>query len=240
MRHIVLNDNQTKAYVSDMYHRLVYEVLEEEKLSVFLEYGHVCKMIKDNNNIKRFKFIFDDGEICYTAGVTQKDAENTAKKQRKVICDALNDSDKGLMKIEPLEIPILIGMAETPKIGAEIPIPEISKNGRTEEVTKRFFAENMESMDIRGLEKSSCEKDGFISDAECMKQIDGQLVKKSGKCGNTEISFSVPVLDPVTNLVFVYKFMYCGVLCASSDLVVYELKSNGELEMKYWLGLISS
>lgn len=26
MRHIVLNDNQTKAYVSDMYHRLVYEV----------------------------------------------------------------------------------------------------------------------------------------------------------------------------------------------------------------------
>jgi len=119
-------------------------------------------------------------------------------------------------------------------------IPEISKNGRTEEVTKRFFAENIESMDIRGLEKSSCEKDGFISDAECVKQIDGQLVKKSGKCGNTEISFSVPVLDPATNLVFVYKFKYCGVLCASSDLVVYELKSNGDLEMKYWLGLISS
>ena len=119
-------------------------------------------------------------------------------------------------------------------------IPEISKNGRTEEVTKRFFAENMESMDIQGLEKSSCEKDGFISDAECVKQIDGQLVKKSGKCGNTEISFSAPVLDPVTNLVFVYKFKYCGVLCATWDLVVYELKSNGELEMKYWLGLISS
>ena len=119
-------------------------------------------------------------------------------------------------------------------------IPEISKNGRTEEVTKRFFAENMESMDILGLEKSSCEKDGFISDAECVKQIDGQLVKKSGKCGNTEISFSAPVLDPVTNLVFVYKFKYCGVLCATWDLVVYELKSNGDLEMKYWLGLISS
>ena len=98
--------------------------------------------------------------------------------------------------------------------------------------------ENKEPLIIRGLEKYSCEKDGFTSDAECYRQIDGQVIRTSEECmkpsrERPEITFSTPYLDPATNQVFVYKHWYCGPLCARSSLSVYELKSNGELEYKY-------
>lgn len=98
--------------------------------------------------------------------------------------------------------------------------------------------ENKEPLIIRGLEKYSCEKDGFTSDAECYRQIDGQMIRASKECmkpswERPEITFSTPYLDPATNQVFVYEHWYCGPLCARSSLLVYVLKSDGKLEYKY-------
>ena len=122
-------------------------------------------------------------------------------------------------------------------------IPEIAKKGgRTAEVTARFFRENREPINISETENFSCETDGFTSDAECYKQVEGQYLYKSEECpkpslSQPDITFSKPVLDPETNLVFVYEFWYCGDLCARESLVVYELKSNGKLELKHWFTL---
>ncbi|MBO7127465.1 ankyrin repeat domain-containing protein [bacterium] len=98
--------------------------------------------------------------------------------------------------------------------------------------------ENKEPLIIRGLEKYSCKNDGFTSDAECYRQIDGQMIRISKECmkpswERPEITFSTPYLDPATNQVFVYEHWYCGPLCARSSLLVYELKSDGKLEYKY-------
>lgn len=117
-------------------------------------------------------------------------------------------------------------------------IPEIADKGRGDEVTELFFRENRESVIIKGIENFSCEDDGLTSDAECYKQIDGKLVYKKDQCpepslSQPDITFSRPVLDPATNLVFVYKLWYCGPLCARGSLLVYELKNNGKLEYKY-------
>ena len=105
------------------------------------------------------------------------------------------------------------------------------------DVAKRKRAEE-KSMIIRGLEKFSCKNDGFTSDAECWKQVDGQMIRTREECmepsrERPEITFSTPYLDPSNNLVFVYKHWYCGPLCARTSLLVYELKSNGKLEYKY-------
>ena len=113
-------------------------------------------------------------------------------------------------------------------------VPEIIKNRNAENVAEHFFAENKKSIVIDGLEKYSCEKDGFTSDAECREDISN----KSEKCQkpsleHPKITFSTPYLDPATNLVFVYKHWFCGPLCARSSLLVYELKSDGKLEYKY-------
>ena len=122
-------------------------------------------------------------------------------------------------------------------------IPEIAKRGgRTAEVTEHFFRENRESVIINGIEDLSCEKDGLTSDAECYKQINGKPVYKKEECpepslSQPDITFSKPVFDPETNLVFVYEFWYCGDLCARESLVVYELKSDGKLELKHWFTL---
>ena len=124
-------------------------------------------------------------------------------------------------------------------------IPEIVRNGNAEEVVKGFFTANKEPMIISGLEKYTCAKDGFTSDAGCYEQIDGELVYKEEKCpepsrDRPEDTFSVPFFDPQSNLVFVYNFWYCGFLCARGSLLVYELKSNGGLEYKYGYTLIVS
>ena len=113
-------------------------------------------------------------------------------------------------------------------------VPEIIKNSNAENVAGNFFAENKKSIVIDGLEKYSCEKDGFTSDAECREDISN----KSEKCRkpsleHPEITFSTPYLDPATNLVFVYKHWSCGDLCAKGTLLIYEFKNNGELEYKY-------
>ena len=122
-------------------------------------------------------------------------------------------------------------------------IPEIAKKGgRTAEVTEHFFRENRESVIIKGIENFSCKTDGFTSDAGCWKHVDGQYLYKSEDCpkpslSQPDITFSKPILDPETNLVFVYEFWYCGDLCARESLVVYELKSDGKLELKHWFTL---
>lgn len=117
-------------------------------------------------------------------------------------------------------------------------IPEIAKKGgKTAEVTKHFFGESREPVIIRGIEDFSCEKDGLTSDAGCWKQVDGQYIKSEDcpepSLSQPDITFSKPVLDSETNLVFVYKYWYCGPLCAHESFLVYELKSNGKLEYKY-------
>ena len=120
-------------------------------------------------------------------------------------------------------------------------VPEIIKNSNAENVAEHFFAENKKSIIIDGLEKYSCEKDGFTSDAECQEDI----TNKSEKCRNPslehpKITFSAPYLDPATNLVLVYKHWLCGDLCAKGTLLIYELKNNGELEYKYGYVLFMS
>ncbi|MBQ4439095.1 ankyrin repeat domain-containing protein [bacterium] len=117
-------------------------------------------------------------------------------------------------------------------------VPEVGKNGNIAKTVGNFFSGNKGPMIIQGLEKYSCKKDGFTSDAECYRQIDGQMIRASKECmepswERPEITFSTPYLDPATNQVFVYEHWYCGPLCARSSLLVYELKSNGELEYKY-------
>ena len=120
-------------------------------------------------------------------------------------------------------------------------VPEIIKNRNAENVAEHFFAENKKSIVIDGLEKYSCEKDGFTSDAECQEDI----TNKSEKCRkpsleHPKITFSVPYLDHATNLVLVYKYWSCGDLCAKGTLLIYELKNNGELEYKYGYVLFMS
>lgn len=113
------------------------------------------------------------------------------------------------------------------------------------DVAKRKRAEE-KSMIIRGLEKYSCKNDGFTSDAECYKQVDGQMIRTSEECmepsrERPEITFSTPYLDSSTNQVSVYKHWYCGpFLCARTSLLVYELKSDGKLEYKYGRTLLVS
>ncbi len=119
------------------------------------------------------------------------------------------------------------GSCTTIKISTEF-FSDMAKKKRAEE----------KSMIIRGLEKFSCKNDGFTSDAECWKQVDGQMIRTSKECmkpswERPEITFSTPYLDPSNNLVFVYKHWYCGPLCARTSLLVYELKSNGKLEYKH-------
>lgn len=119
------------------------------------------------------------------------------------------------------------GSCTTIKISTEF-FSDMAKKKRAEE----------KSMIIRGLEKYSCKNDGFTSDAECYKQVDGQMIRTSEECmkpsrERPEITFSTPRLDPSTNQVFVYKHWYCGFLCARTSLLVYELKSDGKLEYKY-------
>ena len=120
-------------------------------------------------------------------------------------------------------------------------VSEIIKNSNVENVAEHFFAENKKSIIIDGLEKYSCEKDGFTSDAECKEDI----TNKSEKCRkpsleHPKITFSAPYLDYATNLVFVYKHWSCGDLCARGTLLIYKLKNNGELEYKYGYVLFMS
>ena len=126
------------------------------------------------------------------------------------------------------------GSCTTIKISTEF-FSDMAKKKRAEE----------KSMIIRGLEKYSCGNDGFTSDAECYKQVDGQMIRSSEECmkpswERPEITFSTPYLDPSNNLVFVYKHWYCGPLCARTSLLVYELKSNGKLEYKHGRTLLLS
>ena len=80
----------------------------------------------EKRHLKRFVFYFDDGEMCYSAGETQKDAMRAASDYRNEICKQINDSDKGLMQIDPLSTPKIYG-AEAPKRGALIPLPDRNK-----------------------------------------------------------------------------------------------------------------
>ena len=98
-------------------------------------YEILNKEIK-RRNLKRYTFYFDDGEMCYSAGKDQKDAMNAAIAYRTEICRQLNDSDSGLMPIEPLTIPKVYGTTD-PKKGIEIPLPDRNKIIVTDTPPKR-------------------------------------------------------------------------------------------------------
>ena len=113
------------------------------------------------------------------------------------------------------------------------------------EMFEQFSAENREPIIIRGAEYFSCKNTGFASDTACLEQIDGQAVYREENCPQPSlkrprVTFSAPYWDQATNQVFVYKHWYCGSLCSSSSLLVYELKSDGTLEYKYGIGLFRS
>ena len=76
----------------------------------------------------KYKFIFDDGEIAYGVGKTKDDAAKEALKNRKELCDALNESSKDLMPLVPLAYPAIINLDDVkPVYGEEIGIPDANK-----------------------------------------------------------------------------------------------------------------
>lgn len=89
-------------------------------------YPVLNKQIEDRK-FKRFQFYFDDGEMCYSAGKDQKEALKNAQNWRSEICKQLNDSDKGLIPIDPLSNPKIDGVAGNPKSGVLIEVPDSSK-----------------------------------------------------------------------------------------------------------------
>ena len=101
-------------------------------------YDRLNREIK-RRGLKRYEFYFDDGEMCYSTGKDQKDAMDAALKYRAEICRQLNNSDNGLMPIEPLVIPKIYG-STNPKKGVEIPLPDKNKITVSSEPPKRKAA----------------------------------------------------------------------------------------------------
>lgn len=111
-------------------------------------------------------------------------------------------------------------------------IAEKMQKNDAEKFVEKFIEENKKSIDIPGLEKYSCEKDGIVSDRICYEEngseeydMESCLNKVSG---HRIIKFSIPLYDPESDTVMVYNEEYCGPLCGIGWLLFFEML-NGEL-----------
>ena len=113
-------------------------------------------------------------------------------------------------------------------------IAEKMQKNDAEKFVEKFIEENKKSIDIPGLEKYSCEKDGIVSDRICYEES-GNGNYDMETCLNKVpkhriIKFSAPLYDPESDTVMVYKEEYCGPLCGIGWLLFFEMR-DGELSM---------
>lgn len=114
-----------------------------------------------------------------------------------------------------------------------------------EETINKLILENTESFTIQSLEKYSCDKSGFMGDSHCSEYLEDKEVYSWKKClENTDykykiIQFSAPVFDVESSLILIYRFEYCGALCARGELLIYEVK-NDKIERKSSITLFVS
>ena len=74
----------------------------------------------------RYKFYFDDGEICYWSAISQSLAYAEAVKTRKDLCNAMNNVMGASVKLEDLDMPKVDGKVEVER-GKKIEIPKLNK-----------------------------------------------------------------------------------------------------------------
>ena len=80
-----------------------------------------------NYNAPKFKFRFNDGEMCYWAGPEdKKQAYQEAMKSRQELADALNKQYAGLIVLDSLERPVITGKVDVRK-GELIEYPKTDK-----------------------------------------------------------------------------------------------------------------
>lgn len=74
----------------------------------------------------RYKFYFNDGEICYWSAPNKKEAYTEALQTRQKLCDALNNNEKSSIILDDLEKPNVEGKVEIVK-GKPIDVPKRNK-----------------------------------------------------------------------------------------------------------------
>lgn len=79
-----------------------------------------------NPQYRRYKFNFNDGEVCYWAGKTQNEAYEQALTTRIDLCDQMNQVMPDVVQLDNLEEPEIVGKVEVSK-GELIPVPEQNK-----------------------------------------------------------------------------------------------------------------
>ena len=80
----------------------------------------------------RYKFYFDDGEMCYWSAPTQKQAYNEALDARKDLCEALNKTMPGMVALSALDEPKVDGKVEVVRDEhIEIPVQNKFRNVTT-------------------------------------------------------------------------------------------------------------
>lgn len=68
------------------------------------------KLRENPSTCVKYTFTFSDGEVCYWAGAEGKDqAYKEALKSRQDLCAALNKTFAGLIVLDSLEVPVLVG-----------------------------------------------------------------------------------------------------------------------------------
>ena len=80
---------------------------------------------KIERGCSRYKFIFDDGEVCYWAAPDQKQAYKEALESRTELCNIFNKVMPGFVVLEVLDKPKIEGKVEISK--ERIPVPEQNK-----------------------------------------------------------------------------------------------------------------
>ena len=78
-----------------------------------------------NNDFKRYRFQFDDGEVCYWAAKTKNEAYEDALTTRIDLCDQMNQIKPDVVELDNLENPKIVGNVEVSR--EPIPIPEQNK-----------------------------------------------------------------------------------------------------------------
>lgn len=81
---------------------------------------------KISQGCPRYKFYFDDGEMCYWSAPTQKQAYNEALDTRKELCKAMNDVMATSVALDNLDEPKVDGKVEV-KRGEKIEVPQQNK-----------------------------------------------------------------------------------------------------------------
>jgi hypothetical protein len=81
---------------------------------------------KINQGCPKYKFYFDDGEMCYWSAPTQRQAYNEALNTRKELCDAMNEVMTSSVVLDTLEEPKVDGKVEVIR-GEKIEVPQQNK-----------------------------------------------------------------------------------------------------------------